>query len=267
MQMLKALIPIELNLGSNIALRYACQKAKLLDIGLQPIHVEEPDDKSHSANSGWIRRTWESGLEDAGRAEVQRILDGEKLDCLIVPHPIVSVGDREEEILRELQRVRYDIFVEGMVSNFNPTVFRNLLRSKLYKRMPCPALIVKNLITSNSVLLLADARVEPAWLANQFQRMFPKSKVEFDLALYAADARQRGVDPQELLESIVRLLEAKGAVPNQTLVLEERPEDSGEELGRYGLVAAVVDRRSSRKSPLMEALARTPSPLLLFWQS
>jgi hypothetical protein len=265
--MLRALIPIELNLGSNIALRYACQKARLLDMGLQPIHVEEPDEKSHSANSGWIRRTWESGLEDAGRAEVQRILDGETLDCLIMPQPIVAVGDREEEILQELQRVRYDLFIEGMVSNFNATGFRNLLRSKLYKRMPCPALIVKNLITSNKMLLLADARVEPAWLADQFHRLFPKNKLDFDLALYAMDAPQGSGAPQEQLESISRLLKEKGAIPQETLVLEERPENPAERLGRYGLVASVVDRRSSRKAPLVEALARTPSPLLLFWQS
>ena len=262
--MQKALIPIELNLASNIALRYACAKSKIMDLGLQPIQVQEPDKKAHSSESGWIRRTWEAGLQEAGREEVLRILDGETLDCFIIPQPIVAVGDREEELLKELERNRYDLFVEGAVSNFDLGEFRRLLRSRLYRRMPCPALVVKNLIKSDRILLVLGLDADPERLAEQFGRFFPSPGAEFDLCVYDMDEAHGG-GPDQLLAKTQEQLQNRGRLPTHSRVLAGAPEAAAAELRDYGLIVAAVDRKGGRKSPLTEVLGRVPCPLLLCW--
>ncbi|WP_022660228.1 adenine nucleotide alpha hydrolase family protein [Paucidesulfovibrio longus] len=262
--MLNALIPIELNLASNIALRYACQKAGLLRMGLQPIHVEEPDGKAHSSQSGWIRRTWETGLQEAGREEVQRILNSEKLDCVVIPQAVIAVGDRNEAILDELRRGSYDLFIEGVVTNFNLGEFRKLLRSKLYKRMSCPVLMVKNLIMSPRVLLLLDEETDVAALVEQFCHLVGDPEADFDLCVYEME-EEPGDKAEQILRSARELLEARGRVPADARVLRGAPEAAAEEMRDYGLLVSTVDRKSSRKSPLTEVLGRVPCPLLLCW--
>ncbi|MGE4291769.1 MAG: universal stress protein [Desulfovibrio sp.] len=264
--MLNALIPIELNLASNIALRYACAQAKLFHMSLQPIHVEEPDAKAHSSQSGWIRRTWESGLQEAGRAEVQRILNSETLDCVVMPQAVISVGDRSEAILEELRRGDYDLFIEGVISNFNPGEFRKLLRSRLYKQMPCPVLMVKNLILSPRVLLLLDADTDPTDLVGRFLHLLDEPDVDFDLLAYEMDAPQSSETPAEdRLRAASGLLREQGRVPARSGVLHGAPEAVAEELREYGLLVSSLDRKSGRKSPLTEMLGRVPCPLLLCW--
>ncbi|WP_034642522.1 universal stress protein [Desulfovibrio inopinatus] len=261
--MLKALIPVELNLASNIALRYACQKAALLDMGLQPIHVEEPDGKSHSAQSGWIRRTWEAGLEEAGREEVERILHSEQLDdCVVMPQPIVAVGDREDEILEELRRGRYDLYIEGAVSNFNLGTFRQLLRSKLYKHMPCPVLLVKNLIASDRVVLLLGQTTDPVQAAKALAS-FIKPETVFDLCVHVTDDYTG--DPDALLTAARQELSAQGRMPDNAQVMRGQPEAVAEKFREYGLLVSTLNRSSSRKSALTDIFGRVSCPLLLCW--
>lgn len=264
--MLKALIPVERTLSSSIALRYACRKSGLLGLRLQPIHVEEPDTKPHSAQSGWIRRTWESGLKQAGLENVRRILNGEDLGGYPFPSPIVTVGDQGDEILHELQRGGYDLFIDGAVSNFNQGEFRKLLRSRLYKRMPCPALMVKNLIMSDRVALLVDTTTPLAPLVEQFVSFFPDiSSFVFDVCIYEPEGLQQGSHAEAMLENILSLLRERNLAPDQTCILRSMPESAAEEFREYGLLAAMVDRTVSCKAPLTEILGRVACPLLLCW--
>ncbi len=260
--MLKALIPVELNLASNIALRYSCQKAAMLDMELQPIHVEEPDSKSHSAQSGWIRRTWESGLEEAGREEVARILKSEQLDCSIVPLPIVAVGDREDEILKELRNGRYDLYVDGVVSHFNQSSFRKLLGSKLYKNMPCPVLLVKNLVASDRVVLLLGEASEPAYAAQKLARYIRPNTV-FDLCVYVPESAQGDADT--LLAAGREQLALLGRTPENERIVEGHPDTVADGFRDYGLLISTLNRKSSRKSPLTDIFGKVSCPLLLCW--
>lgn len=264
--MLKALIPVELNLACNIALRYVCRKPVLFDMGLQPIHVEEPDQKAHSAQTGWIRKTWESGLQQAGREEVQRILSTEVLeDCFVLPQPIIKVGDRDEMILQELLMGSYDLYIEGAVSNFNTGEFRNLLRSKLYKRMPCPALLVKNLIKPERILLLLDRKSDLERVSSQFGKYFTDPQTKFDVCAYELDEKHQDSTPEQLLAEFRELLETQGRTPSQELILRGAPEGVAEQLRGYGLLVSYVDRKSNRKSPLTDVLCLVPCPLFLCW--
>jgi nucleotide-binding universal stress UspA family protein len=265
MDMLKALVPVEMTLASNIALRYLCQKAALLGIGVQPVHVEEPDHKGHSSQTGWIRRSWESGLRQAGLEEVQRILNTEKLDCFVLPNPVIHIGDREDKLLEELRMGHYDLFVEGEVANFNTGEFRKRLRSKLYRQMPCPVLIVRNLIQSDKVALVVDEKTDIEALVVQFGQLFRQGDFEFDLCAYAYEDLYNGTRPDELLAEAGALLEAAGYAPVRTYSVLGTPELAAQRLADYGMLVTHMDRKSNRKSPLTEVIGLVSSPILICW--
>jgi hypothetical protein len=265
MDMLKALVPVEMTLASNVALRYLCRKAELLGIAVQPVHVEEPDHKPHSSETGWIRRSWESGLRQAGLEEVQRILNSERLDCFILPNPIVRVGDREDTLLEELRIGGYDFFVEGEVANFNTGAFRKRLRSKLYRQMPCPVLLVRNMIQSDRLALVLDEKTDVESLVSRFHRLFGGRDVDFDLCAYAMDDLRQDPHPDELLSEGGELLGKLGYKPARAFTLLGAPETAARSLGDYGMIVAHMDRKSNRKSPLTEVLGLVSSPILICW--
>lgn len=266
MDMLKALVPVEMTLASNIALRYLCRKADQLGIAIQPIHVEEPDHKPHSSETGWIRRSWESGLRQAGLEEVRRILKSERLDCFVLPNPLVRVGAREDELLDELRIGGHDLFVEGEVANFNTGEFRKRLKSKLYRQMPCPALVVRNMIQSDRAALVLDEKTDVELLVNRFRRFFrDPAKADFDLCAYAMDDLQRATHPDELLAEGRRLLKGAGYAPARSFSLLGSPETAAKALHDYGMIVVHLDRKSNRKTPLTEVLGLASSPLLLCW--
>jgi nucleotide-binding universal stress UspA family protein len=265
MDMLKALVPVEMTLASNVALRYLCRKAEMLGIAVQPVHVEEPDHKSHSSETGWIRRSWESGLRQAGLEEVQRILNSEKLDCFILPNPIVRVGDREDTLLEELRLGGYDFFVEGEVANFNTGAFRKRLRSKLYRQMPCPVLLVRNMIQSDRLALLLDEKTDVESLVARFHHLFGGRDVDFDLCAYAMDDLHQNPHPDELLSEGGEILGNLGYKPARAFTLLGAPETAARNLGDYGMIVAHMDRKSNRKSPLTEVLGLASSPILICW--
>ncbi|WP_432734863.1 universal stress protein [Maridesulfovibrio sp. FT414] len=261
----KALIPVEMTLASNIALRYACQKSEILGIGLQPIHIEEPDHKAHSSETGWIRKSWESGLKQAGMDQVRQILLNEDLDCFIMPNPIVEVGDREDILLQELRLGDYDLFVEGEISNFNTGEFRKKLRSKLYRKMPCPALVVKNIIKSNRMAIVVDSRTDLESVVDQLCGVLQQRKIDFDLCVYSLDDFSHELQPEDIIGKAKALLAKRGQVPKRAFTLLTAPEKAALEFHEYGMIVSAVDRNSTRKSPLVEVLARVSCPLLLCW--
>ena len=261
----KALIPVEMTLASNIALRYVCQKAELLAIGLQPIHIEEPDQKAHSSQTGWIRKSWESGLKQAGTEQVRRILQNEELNCFIMPKPIVEVGDREDILLQELRLGNYKIFVEGEISNFNTGEFRKKLRSRLYRKMPCPVLFVKNIIKSDRVAIVVDSSTDLKSTIDQFCGLLQNRKIDFDLCVYSLDDFTREIPPEDIIKTAVDMLAEQGQTPQRSFTLLTAPEKAVPSFNEYGLIVSAVDRSSSRKSPLIEVLARVSCPLFLCW--
>ncbi len=263
--MLRALIPVEMTLASNIALRYACHKSKIITMSLQPIHVEEPDEKSHSSQIGWIRRSWEEGLKQAGTEEVINILNSEKLDCHVMSRPIVSIGERDDQILYELRKNSYNLFIEGELSNFNIAEFHKKIHSRLYKKMPCPVLLVKNMIQSDRIALMIDPKSNLEKLVEQFHTVFADKKIDFDLCLYSLDDLNQDKFPDEIISECTKLLAEHGLKARRSYTLLCAPEVAEKSLKEYGLVVSAVDRRSSRKSPMTEVLARVSCPLLLCW--
>jgi len=99
--MLRTLVYLDADLASSIALRYACQLTRVVDMKLHTFHVEEPDHDGHAPGTGWVRRTWESMVLKTGEFEIAQLIKAEKASCPKLDTPKMLIGDRENEILRE----------------------------------------------------------------------------------------------------------------------------------------------------------------------
>ena len=179
--MVNILVSVNPDLASSIAIRYAGQLSQLMDIALQPIHVKEPEQKGNLFGTGWVRHTWEHALAEKGEEEINLLIRTEKRYCPALAAPRVVVGERENEILRELQTGAYDLFMEGVLASFDEADFKKLLGSKLYQNAPCPAIAVKNLVTLEKVALLSYAGLEPSRLLGDVTDILAQLKLPLEV--------------------------------------------------------------------------------------
>lgn len=262
--MSKALLNLDENLASSIALRYAAFLSQLFDIKLHITHIEIPD-KKEQAGTGWVRRTWEKGMRDAGLQAVQRLLRTENVQCHFEGSPIVLVGDRDPEILRELKSGAYDLFIEGNMQTNDISSFQVLLTSDLYSATPCPIMLVNNLSTVNTVALLCGDGVDYKKLVTTYLTLTGDADIEVELIYFKfqeneelvfLDETEGGADfkaaGQLLLDAGKRIRDCK--------VLSGTPEQTGDYLKNFAFVGSSL---SGEKGPQMEVLASTPSTLLL----
>ena len=263
--MIRGLIYLDENLASSIALRYASQLTELIQLQLQTIHVEEPDRKQHSAGSGWVRRTWERGLQGTGLQRVQRLLNMEKVHCIFTGPPKVVVGDREDEILEELRIGGYDLFLEGNLNTAEKADFYDLIGSRLYTRMICPVMIVKNMLVTEKIVLLCGDGVDHRRLIPQFLKIMDGTRLDLELLFYKYQENEEPIFLEKsaaggFLEEAETILSDNGWAPTRSQVLTGTPEQVGDYLRNYGLVVSTFP---TRKSPRMETLAHAPASVLL----
>jgi nucleotide-binding universal stress UspA family protein len=278
--MTKMLVSIDVDLASSIALRYACQLADLIEAELETIHIEEPDKEGYTPGSGWVRQTWEKALLETGQNEVNRLIKAEKTSCPVLPPPKMFVGDRDEEILRELQRGSYDLFVEGELQTFSAANFHKKIHSRLYRYAPCPVVLVRNLVGLERLLILLHEGVDVQRLIARFSTIFKGVGAKIDLA-YSEFHKSREPSPSKEVEDRLplpptdadrdlhvaeKMLADQGWTPLQGRVLRDPAEKLGDFLKDYGLVVSSIHREVSKKSDLLQLLSRCPSPILLFWQ-
>lgn len=263
--MIKTLVGLDENLASSIALRYASHLSKLLKLEMQIIHVEEIDQDQHSGGSGWVRRTWEKGVEDAGLAAISRLLKTEKVDCLFAAAPRIAIGNHDDAVLEELRTYGHQLFIEGVISTSKIGDFYKLITSKLFAKSPCPMLIVKNLIVNNKVALICGDGVSYQSMIPQFIKIFKGADIDLELIHYKFMEsnellfQDKGEAGSALVE-VEELLTTAGLAPQNSTVLCGTPEQGGDYLGSCGLAVSTFP---TRKGPRMELLANAPSPLLL----
>ncbi len=152
--MLRTLVYINADLASSIALRYTCQLEKFINMKLHFVHVEEPDQDGHAPGTGWVRRTWENTVLKTGEFEIAQLIKAEKSSCPKLSAPKMLIGNRETEILREIQNESYDLFVEGSLHSFTSKKLYDKIHSRLYRHIPCPVIIVKNLVDIEKIALI-----------------------------------------------------------------------------------------------------------------
>lgn len=266
--MINILVSVRPDLASSIALRYAGELGKLMEIGLQPIHIKEPEDRGNLFGTGWVRHTWEQALAQRGEEEIGLLIRTEKPNCPQLSAPRVIVGDKDEEILKEAQIGAYDLFMEGILASFNVAGFQRLLRSNLYQNMPCPIIVVKNLIPLEKTALLFSEGMDSRRLIQNFIKLFEDAKFPVDLLYYTSDRRdklelQDGKDSMGDLIYASQLLENHHWPPRDLVTISGPPHLLADYLGDYALVGSAIKDDIDRKHPILTVFGRTPSPIFI----
>jgi hypothetical protein len=275
--MIRALIPVDNRLASGIALRYACRLANRTGMDLQAIYIEEPEHEDRPPGTGWVKRTWEKGLLVSAGAEISQLIDEEKPSCPMLRKPKMFVGDREAEILRELDEGAYDLFIEGALYAFNASNFLAKFSSGLYEEASCPILVVKNLVELKKAAVLLEDTTDLWSLIPSFFKTLEGADLEFDLVHVKPRKPGRltfregkgGVESAEAGEADERIASARkmlaeaGWSPRRTRVVRGVPTGIADSLKDYGLVAASLPRQTDGKSVMLELLSRVPSAVLV----
>ncbi len=270
--MIRTLVSVNKDLASSVALRYACKMARAFDIAFQAIHVQDPGPDYNLPGTGWVRRTWESALGESGKTEIEQLFSSENVDYPLLGRPKIQIGEQEDQILLELHRERYDLFMEGALSTFRASDFHKMIRSKLFRNMPAPAaVLVKNLVDLDSMVLVVEYNDTQHKTIPVFSDFFRQSSIGFDLIVWQPDKKgdpviENSPDADLKTGPVKKLLEKSGCSPKNTGFIKCRPAGLAATLKNFGLVAAGIDRTAGKKEPVLELLARTESPVMLLWQ-
>ena len=140
------LIALQTDLASSIALHYAGYLKKIIGCKMQAIHIPDLEAPGHSPGGGWVHKTWENAVLQESRQQISQLVRGEAFQGADVGRPKIVPGDRDPVILEEILKIKYDLLIEGLLHSFEPNRFFKKLDSKLYRNLPCPVLMVKNLV-------------------------------------------------------------------------------------------------------------------------
>ncbi|HCW75688.1 MAG: hypothetical protein AUJ48_04665 [Deltaproteobacteria bacterium CG1_02_45_11] len=267
--MIKALMPVNTNLESSIALRYAKKLSRWIDLMLHDIHIVEADRIGPAPGSGWTRNTWENALIETASQEIHQFLEMENLDLKRLGHSEILIGDRTEKLIETLEEGEYQLFIEGALPTFNLSDFYFLVHSLLYRAMPCPALIVKNIVELNRVAVLVGNKDYPV-LISAFLDIFSSSGIEIDLIDYVLTisdelAVRKANSHPRWLNGAASMFGDKGVMLKACTILEGPVSQVAQYLRTYGLVAASLPRNPRRHYPKLELLARVSAPVLICW--
>ncbi len=260
----KALLYLDENLASSIALRYAARIKELFDLRIYIAHVEEPD-KKQQAGTGWVRRTWEKGVREAGLEAVKRLLRTEKVDLDYEGQPMVFVGDLHKELIDELRVGGYGLYIEGNVAMPDSGEFHELLTSAFFKEIPCPVILAKNLPVTNTVGLLMGDGVDHGSVIAKMVSLAQGRSLQVDLVYFkfkeGPNLEQLGEAEagSSISEAFQALTEGGHEVVNRYVLLGP-PEKAGDFLKNYAFVSSSFP---TRRSPMEEVLATTPASLFL----
>jgi hypothetical protein len=238
---------------------------------LHSLHVEEPDQDGHAPGTGWVRRTWENTMLKTGELEIAQLIKAEQSSCPTLGAPKMLIGDRENEILREIQRESYDLFVEGSLHSFTTQKLYDKLHSRLYRLIPCPVIIVKNLVNIEKVALIVRKEIEPKKLISMFLNIFKGAKLKLDLIYceFQEPGQLSFNTKKEIngsLSATKEILVENQCPPENCLTIQGAPEEIGDMLRDYGLLACPLHHTISKKSNWFQLLSHIPSPILICWQ-
>jgi len=264
------LLTVDNNLASSIALRYICRQARVIPMTIQPIHVQYPEQKHFPLGSGWVRHTWEDSIAMTSADEINTFIYSEIEYCHGLVGPKVVVGDKTEELLKELDTGYYDFYVEGVLLTYEVNRFYNLLKDKLFKKIQCPVLLVKNLVQFNSAVLLINDDIDVDYMVSFYLKLYGEADIPL-IVVYYSGKRTETVTFKEVelgpscLEKAKDLLSAGGRSPNKLIIAEGSSEEIAEKLKGSGLVVSTFRRDKVIRNSLIDVVAQTPSPVLILW--
>lgn len=267
--MKKALIHLKEDLQSSIGFRYAAAHTRQLGMDLQVMHVVEPERKPQG-NRGWAQRSWEKEMIDVGYGEINRLIRTENIAYFEAGEPKIAIGEKDREILQELNNTTYELYFEGYLNRENHADFFNFLDGQRFQCTTCPILIVKDLVTIDNLFLLVNEEIDTDKLIHKLSNLYHQSKSRINLTvlcykykrtkeLQFMERNQNGA----FLDCIGALLKENGWNDPDWLVIQGSPEMMAVYMQGYGLVATSFPEKIT---PRTELLARLNNPVLMFSQ-
>ncbi len=271
--MTKGLIYLNADLASSIALRYVCQLAGIKEMVIDSMHVEETAQDTHTPGTGWVRKTWEKGVRENAGQKILQLVNAEKRSCINLSDPSIIVGDRDSEIRAAIGLNAYDFLAEGLLQSFSSQHFKEKILSKLYHRISCPVILVKNLVEINKVAIIVDKKENNNCLKEPIQKIIKDTNLACDLVKCELNTDSAGVKINEAAEGQDDDIDyAKSFIEKQTGIdidksvkIKGKPDDAAESLRDYGLVIVAVDKAISKKDPVLEMMSKITSALLICW--
>ena len=273
--MIKTLVSLNADLASDIAFRYSLRLSQFVDMNLQAIHVEEVEGRS--PGSGWVQSTLERGLLHTAQEEITGLIKAAQSSYHTFDTPIIRVGKREDELLREIKDGSYDLFLEGILNSFSPVNFYRRLQSALYRYAPCPILLAKNMVEINKTAILLRDNTDVESLISAFLKFFTKPGLDIDLIHlsfpepgrngYVEKIADPGASARKnagrILEDARAMLVEDGRDRKDSWIIQDTPYRLNEFLSDYGLIVTRMPRNPSQKSRVMGLLSHVPTAILL----
>jgi len=262
----KALLYLDEDLASSMALRFAAEHAGELGLILQPFHVADEEGRSPE-NLGWANLSLEKALLAGGLDKVNRLIRTENIDRYRACEPKVVLGDRNRETLRELTDGGYSLYVEGYVGRQDTADFVRLLAGPRFRNSPCPILLVKHLVAHRQLILLLDRNTNVAGVISGMSGLYGEAAGNIDLTVIFYRSAESGElvfqerKKRASLDLAEAMLAEKGWPEPEWLVVESPPDLMAGYLRGHGLVAAPCPESSDERARLLASLA---NPVLLF---
>jgi hypothetical protein len=266
--MVNVLISVNADLGSSIALRYARGLSKKINMQLHGIHVIDPKRMDRAPGSGWVRHTWENALIETEKEEIRLFLEVEKAGLPFLKVPRMVIGDRTDGVLEELHRDDYHLFMEGVPPTTNPDDFYKLIHSRLYQMLPCPVLVVKNLLTPLKAALLLDDKTDFTSFSPFVDMFFKTSEIVLEpIFLKFSNAEGLTLKEVDAPDFPLKNFDLSAWMPSKKGKIVEGSEKTlAAWLREYGVVASSLDHMPDKNDPMVVLLSRVSSPVLVCWR-
>ena len=268
--MKKALVSLNTDLGSSIALRYLNRIANHIKPTLYAVHVVGPGQVGSEPGSGWVQKTWENALIESGKEDLRRFLEMEQVSLPLLRNPKILIGDRTDQLLDEIRDGQYDLFLEGVPLTSNPLDFYTLLKSRLYRSLPCPVMVVKNLAFSERIALLTDENTNSRGFDSCFRDILDPAGIKVDIIdIEALDAKETVINETAPsapdVSELKKALDQQGVFPNKVRRVHGAPRMMADIFREYGLVISCLGQSLRKNDPLIDLLGHIASPVLICW--
>ena len=263
--MIKALVSIEMDLASSMAVRLACQLGGLMEMEIHPVYAKKSPSHEESMGAGWASRTWQREMIEEGRQEISQLLLSEQDFCPVLRDPRIIYGDREAELVKIMHTEGFNLYLEGVHFSWTPHDILRTLHGKLYQGLGSPFVLVRTLRKINKVALLCLNTAQTDALTKVFQSMWQGSSVP--LAFACPEKSVDAEDGSALAEAVDRgkkLLEDSGCVTEVLRLPNSAPSgDVSDVLSEHSLVAVSPERDLKKECPELQWLSQVKTASLL----
>ncbi|MFO7931641.1 MAG: hypothetical protein R6U97_09575, partial [Desulfosalsimonas sp.] len=175
---------------------------------------------------------------------------------------------RRLRVVRQQPEPQRELHVVRAVRDVQLLVDALLVRS-LYRNMPCPALVVKNLVSLDKAAMLVDAE-DSRSPVSAFLKIFASSKISVDAVVCktkdSGDLRVTDAEGAPAwIDEAFKEAEEQGVQPGIKTMLEGPADAAAQYLREYGLVAASLPKNPEPNESKLDILARMQSPVLICW--